>query len=82
MRQHIAITYANVMHNKRKKFFISQSDEHCRMPSLPEGALLVKLYYRNDENATAAVREFCRLKKQQRGPMSEQALRDMMVKFE
>ena len=52
------------------------------MPLLPERALLVKLYYCNDENAAAVVREFRGLKKQRRGPMSEQALRDMMAKFE
>ena len=51
------------------------------MSSLPERALLVKLYYRNDENAAAAVREFPRLKEQRRKPMSEQALRDITVTF-
>ena len=52
------------------------------MPSLPERALLIKLYYRNNENAATAVKEFRRLKKQLRGPMSEQVLRDTMMKFE
>lgn len=70
------------MHNKRNMLFVLQSDEHCRMPTLVEKALLVKLYYCNGENAAAAVREFRRLKKQRRGPMSDRALRDMMVKFE
>ncbi|GFX43288.1 hypothetical protein TNCV_2389961 [Trichonephila clavipes] len=45
-------------------------------------APLVKLYYRNSEKAAAAVKEFLRLKKQRRGPMSERALKNMMVKFE
>ena len=79
---HTAATYANVTHDKRKMLFVPLSDEYCSMPTLPERALLVKLYYRNGENAAAAVREFRRLKKQRRGPMSERALRDMMGKFE
>ncbi|GFT93947.1 hypothetical protein TNCV_2133351 [Trichonephila clavipes] len=52
------------------------------MPTLLETALLVKLYYRNSENAAAAVREFCRLKKQRHGPASRRALKGRMVKFE
>ncbi|GFX13328.1 uncharacterized protein TNCV_2907511 [Trichonephila clavipes] len=62
--------------------FLPQSDKHCKMPTLPERALM-KLYYLNSENAAAAVREFFRsLRKRRRGPMSERALKDMMVKFE
>ncbi|GFU72041.1 hypothetical protein TNCV_1459351 [Trichonephila clavipes] len=52
------------------------------MPTLPERAHLLKLYYRNSENAAAAVRKFRRHKKQRRGPISDGALEDMMVKFE
>ena len=74
--------FSGCMHNKRKKvFFVSQSDEHSRIPSLPERTMLVKLFYRKDENSEAAVREFRRLKKQRRGPISGQALRDEMMKF-
>ncbi|GFV55189.1 hypothetical protein TNCV_1382101 [Trichonephila clavipes] len=58
-----------------KVLFLSRSYKHCRKPTLPERALLVKLYYCNSENAVAAVREHRRLKKQRRGPMSERALR-------
>lgn len=63
-----------------KKLFVLQSDEHCRISTLPETALLVNLYCRNGENAVAAVREFVRLKKQHRGKMSERALIDMNFK--
>ena len=52
------------------------------MSSFLERALLVKFYYRNDENATATVREFRRLKKHRSGPIFEQVLRDMMVKLQ
>ncbi|GFW50398.1 hypothetical protein TNCV_2887041 [Trichonephila clavipes] len=62
--------------------FLPQSDKHCRMPALPERALHVKLYYRNSENVVAASREFLRLKKQRRRPMSTRVLKHMMVKFE
>ncbi|GFT55294.1 hypothetical protein TNCV_4611621 [Trichonephila clavipes] len=62
--------------------FLPQSDKHCIMPMLTERALLVKLYYRNSENAAASVKGFHHLKKQRRGPMSDYALIDMMVKFE
>lgn len=51
------------------------------MLTLPERVLLVKLYYRNGKNAVADVREFHRLKKQQRETMSERVI-DIMVKFE
>ncbi|GFX14238.1 DUF4817 domain-containing protein [Trichonephila clavipes] len=52
------------------------------MPTLPAKALLVKLFYRNSENAEIPVREFSRLKKQRHGPMSTRALKYMVVKFE
>ncbi|GFX46493.1 hypothetical protein TNCV_4549321 [Trichonephila clavipes] len=52
------------------------------MLTLSERALLVKLYYRNSENAAVAVREFYRFKKQRRGPMSERTLKDMRAQFE
>ncbi|GFW42832.1 histone-lysine N-methyltransferase SETMAR [Trichonephila clavipes] len=61
---------------------LATSIKHCIMPTLPESALLVKLYYRNNENAAAADKEFRRLKKQRCGLMSECALKDMMVKSE
>ncbi|GFX61575.1 chimeric ERCC6-PGBD3 protein [Trichonephila clavipes] len=62
--------------------FLPQLDKHCRMPTLPERALLVKLYYCNSENAATAVRQFHCLKKQRHGLMSVRALKDVMVKFE
>ncbi|GFV27645.1 hypothetical protein TNCV_4181901 [Trichonephila clavipes] len=40
------------------------------------------LSYRSIENAEASVRHFCRLKKQCSKPMSERALRGMMIKSE
>ncbi|GFT93954.1 hypothetical protein TNCV_2133401 [Trichonephila clavipes] len=68
-------------HNKRNMLFLPQPDKNCKMPTLLESALLVKQYYRSSENAVAAVRESHRLKKQQRGPMTKRAPKDMMVKF-
>ncbi|GFU42452.1 hypothetical protein TNCV_4555831 [Trichonephila clavipes] len=62
--------------------FLPQSEKHCRMPTLSESVLLVRLYYRSSDNAAAAPGEFHRLKKQRREQMSERALKDMMVKFE
>ncbi|GFY28708.1 DUF4817 domain-containing protein [Trichonephila clavipes] len=53
--QHIPAKNTN-MHDKRKMLLLPQSDKHCRMPTLPERALLVKLYYCNSKNAAAAVR--------------------------
>lgn len=52
------------------------------MPTLKDKALLVKLFYQNDENSAAAIRAFRRLKNIRRGPMTPRALRDMMKKFE
>ncbi|GFU41128.1 uncharacterized protein TNCV_1058561 [Trichonephila clavipes] len=51
------------------------------MPTLPKKAVFMNLYSSNCENsaAAAAVREFHHLKKQIRGPMSERALKDMMI---
>ncbi|GFW37073.1 hypothetical protein TNCV_5019711 [Trichonephila clavipes] len=40
------------------------------------------LYYRNSENAAAAVRELRRLKKQRREPMSRRAVKGMIIIFE
>ena len=78
--QHIAVRCVNVMHNKRKKFLCHSQTNIAEFLCCLR-ALLVKLYYHNDENAAAALRKFRRLEIQRRGPMSEQALRDMMVKF-
>lgn len=50
--------------------------------SLPERALIVKLFYENQGNAVAALREFRRRKKLRRGPMSPQGVRDMISRFE
>ncbi|GFU93744.1 DUF4817 domain-containing protein [Trichonephila clavipes] len=59
-----------------------QSDKYCTIPTLPERAFLVKMYYCNFENAAAVVREFRRLKKQRCGPMLERTLKNMKAKFE
>ena len=50
--------------------------------NLPERALIVKLFYENQGNAVAALREFRRRKKLRRGPMSPQGVRDMISRFE
>lgn len=52
------------------------------MPTLKDKALLVKLFYQKDENASAAIKAFRRQKNLRRGPMTPRALRDMMKKFE
>ncbi|PSN48451.1 hypothetical protein C0J52_18942 [Blattella germanica] len=44
-------------------------------------ALLVKLFYKNNNNASAALREYRRLKGLRKGPLSPSALRNMMKKF-
>lgn len=49
---------------------------------LRERALLVKLFYQRDENASAALREYRRLKKLRRGPMTITNLRRMVERFE
>lgn len=50
--------------------------------TLPERALLVKLFYENKGNAPAALREFRRLKDLRKGPLLPQALRRMIARFE
>lgn len=50
--------------------------------SLPERALIVKLFYENHGNAAAALREFRRRKMLRSGPMSPQGVRDMISRFE
>ena len=52
------------------------------MLSLPDRALLVKLFYQRDENASAALREYRRLKELRRGPMTITNLRKMIERFE
>ncbi|GBM41905.1 hypothetical protein AVEN_13623-1 [Araneus ventricosus] len=47
-----------------------------------ERALLMKLFYRNGSNLSTALREYQRLKSLRKGPMSRQALRKMITKFE
>ena len=50
--------------------------------TLRDRALLVKLYYQRNENSNAALREFLRLKKLRKGPMSITNLRKMIQRFE
>ncbi|GFT32343.1 uncharacterized protein TNCV_4483811 [Trichonephila clavipes] len=50
--------------------------------TLPERALLVKLFYESKGNAAAALREFCRLKNLRKGPLLLQALKRMIAQFE
>ena len=50
--------------------------------TLPERALLVKLYYMNQCNASAALREFRSRKKLRKGPLSMNGLKKMIKKFE
>ncbi|GFT46165.1 DUF4817 domain-containing protein [Trichonephila clavipes] len=50
--------------------------------TLPERALLVKLFYESRGNATAALREFRRLKNLRKGPLLPQALKRMITRFE
>ncbi|GFS83592.1 uncharacterized protein TNCV_1658011 [Trichonephila clavipes] len=50
--------------------------------TLPERALLVKLFYESKGNAAAALREFCRLKNLRKGPLLPQALKRMIARFE
>lgn len=51
-------------------------------PTLPQRALLVKLFYTRQCNAVAALREFRRLHNLRKGPLSAVALRAMIKKFE
>ncbi|GFV56093.1 uncharacterized protein TNCV_935471 [Trichonephila clavipes] len=50
--------------------------------TLPERALLVKLFYESKGNAAAALREFRRLKNVRKGPLLPQALKRMIAGFE
>ncbi|GFU50783.1 uncharacterized protein TNCV_2494891 [Trichonephila clavipes] len=50
--------------------------------TLPERALLVKLFYESKGNAAAALREFRRLKNLRKGPFLPQALKRMIARFE
>lgn len=52
------------------------------MVTLKEKALLVKLFYQNNSNAAAALREFRKLKDVRRGPMSDRGVHKMIKKFE
>ncbi|GFW26390.1 DUF4817 domain-containing protein [Trichonephila clavipes] len=49
--------------------------------TLPERALLVKLFYESKGNAAAALREFRRLKNLRKGPLLPQALKRMIARF-
>ncbi|GBN65452.1 hypothetical protein AVEN_99134-1 [Araneus ventricosus] len=50
--------------------------------TLPERALLVKLFYENKGNAAAALREFRRLKNLRKATLLPQDLRRMIARFE
>ncbi|GFV37059.1 uncharacterized protein TNCV_2382061 [Trichonephila clavipes] len=50
--------------------------------TLPERALLVKLFYESKGNAAAALREFRRLKNLPKGSLLPQALKRMIARFE
>ncbi|GFY18079.1 DUF4817 domain-containing protein [Trichonephila clavipes] len=50
--------------------------------TLPERALLVKLFYESKGNAVAALREFRRLKNLRKGPLLPQVLKGMITRFE
>ena len=50
--------------------------------TLPERALLVKLFYENKENAAAALRKFRLIKNLHKGPLLQQALKRMIARFE
>ncbi|GBN03904.1 hypothetical protein AVEN_221701-1 [Araneus ventricosus] len=47
-----------------------------------ERALLTKLFYKNDSNLSTSLREYRSLKSLRKGPMSRQALKRMITKFE
>lgn len=47
-----------------------------------ERALIVKLFYQNESNASAALRAYRRMKNLRRGPMSSSAVQRMIRKFE
>ncbi|GFT91226.1 DUF4817 domain-containing protein [Trichonephila clavipes] len=50
--------------------------------TLPERALLEKLFYESKGIAAAALREFRRLKNLRKGPLLPQALKRMFARFE
>lgn len=50
--------------------------------SLPDRALLVKLFYQNDNSAVVALRKFRTLKRMRKGPLTVKGLRLMVAKFE
>ncbi|GBO43342.1 hypothetical protein AVEN_246819-1 [Araneus ventricosus] len=52
------------------------------MPTLQEKAILVKLFWLNQQNSTAAVKEFRRMKQIRRGPMPPYTLRKTIQKSE
>ena len=52
------------------------------MLTLRDRALLVKLYYQTNDNASAALREYRRLKGLRKGPMTIAGLRKMVLRFE
>ena len=47
-----------------------------------ENVLLIKLFYQNGGNLSTALREYRRLNCLRKGPMSRQALKTMIQKFE
>ncbi|GFU57825.1 hypothetical protein TNCV_1850771 [Trichonephila clavipes] len=49
---------------------------------LPDRALLVKLFYQNDNSAIVALRKFRTLKGLRKGPLTAKNLRLMATKFE
>ncbi|GFW49091.1 hypothetical protein TNCV_467191 [Trichonephila clavipes] len=49
---------------------------------LPDRALLVKLFYQNDNSAIVALRKFRTLKELRKGPLTAKNLRLMVTKFE
>ena len=52
------------------------------MVTLKEKALLVKLFYQNNSNAAASLREFQKLKDVRCGPMLDRGVHKMVKKFE
>ncbi|GFT54240.1 DUF4817 domain-containing protein [Trichonephila clavipes] len=49
---------------------------------LPDRALLVKLFYQNDNSAIVALRKFRKLKGLRKGPLTAKNLRLIVTKFE
>ena len=50
--------------------------------SLPDRALLVKLFYQNDNSAVVALRKFRTLKRMRKGPLTVKDLQIVVAKFE